>query len=40
MVRDEAGEGSRSQTMMNLVSRITEFGLYLINNGKLSKNFK
>lgn len=40
MVRDEAGEGSRSQTMMNLVSRITEFGLYHINNGKVAKKFK
>lgn len=40
MVRDEAGEGSRSQTIMNLVSHITEFGLYHINNGKVSKNFK
>lgn len=40
MVRDAAGEISRSQTMMILVSHFIEFGLYPKNNGKVLKSFK
>lgn len=37
VAKDEAGEVSSGQTMINLVGHITQFGLYRKSNGKTIK---